>query len=257
MSDGRETKIIGGSQEITLTEEIIRIFDKEAATLGYISCSITMANKTGSKTTTSSLQVQLPKRKAGLRPIFGSIQSLSQTGFAIQITNYDPSFTWLGNIVPAIAPSIRDSTEGASISINGTGLITISGLSAGTTLRACANATKRWHENGADCFTGSSLKLMAGLTPVFGSIQSQSQTGFAIQITNYDPSWTWLGSIVSALAPSLSSLQGASISINGTGLMTISGLPEGYRVRVYATNSRTGYETSGNNTSEIEAVRTR
>jgi hypothetical protein len=139
---------------------------------------------------------------------------------------------------------------GSSITGNGSGLITVSGLSAGVSVRACATATKSGYQDGAACFTGAASGLSAGLLPTFGSIQSQSQTGFSVQVTNYDASFSWVFSVV-AVSPS--SIPGATVSHNGSGLLTVSGLGAGNQVRVYATASKSGYGDGGNNTPVLSA----
>jgi hypothetical protein len=87
--------------------------------------------------------------------------------------------------------------------------------------------------------------------PTFGSIQSQSQTGFSVQITNYDSSFTWAFSVV-AVSPS--SIPGAAVSHNGSGLLTVSGLSSGNQVRVFATTTKSGHESGGGNTSVLSAA---
>jgi hypothetical protein len=149
--------------------------------------------------------------------------------------------------VVAVSPS---SIPGASVSHNGSGLLTVSGLSAGNQVRACATTTKSGYESAGTCFTGSASGLSAGLLPTFGSIQSQSQTGFAVQVTNYDASFTWVFNVV-AVSPS--SIPGASVSHNGSGLLTVSGLSAGNQVRVYATATKSGFQDGGNNTPILSA----
>jgi hypothetical protein len=139
---------------------------------------------------------------------------------------------------------------GSSISINSSGLISVSGLSPGLSVRACASTSKSGYQDGAACFTGSSSNLSAGLVPTFGSIQSQTQSGFSIQVTNYDASFTWVFSVV-AVSPS--SIPGAAISHNGSGLLTVSGLSAGNQVRVYATTTKSGYQEGGMNTAILSA----
>ncbi len=142
----RKSIIIGNGQKIVFTEEMIRIFDKQEVTIGSISCTATMTNATGSKTVVGHLGIKLPGRpplKAGLVPILGSVQSPSYTGFAFQITNYDPSFTWEVQGVYASNWTIPYN----SISLNGSGLVTVSGLPEGYYVKVYVVSSKIGYES--------------------------------------------------------------------------------------------------------------
>ena len=132
-----------------------------------------------------------------LTPTFGSATGTSD-GFTMQISNYDNSYTW------SVSPSAGSAT------INSSGLITVTGLSAGASSTVTITSSKTGIPNGSASSSGTALS--AALTPTFDTTTATSTaTGFTIQISNYSASYTWSGT---------NSASG-TVSISGTGLVTV------------------------------------
>lgn len=75
------------------------------------------------------------------------------------------------------------------------------------------------------------VTLLTGLSAFFGSVTS-TNNGFTVQVTNYDSSYTW----------SVSTTSG-SVSINSSGLITVTGLSSNSSATVTVTTSKSGYTT--------------
>ncbi len=101
-----------------------------------------------------------------LTPTFGSITSIAG-GYTTQITNYDSSFTWSA------------STTAGSVSVSGTGLVTVSGLSDAQTATTTISTSKSGVPNGSASDTGSS----ADSPPSISSLAATSTTSTTTSIT--------------------------------------------------------------------------
>jgi len=163
-----------------------------------------------------------------LAPTFGTPVP-GDGGFTVQVTNFSGDYDWSAS-----------STAG-SASISGTGLVTVTGLSVGQTATVTIGTTRDGYIPGSAEASGRSLQ--AALTPAFGSV-TPTTTGFTVQITNYDAAFTW--------APTLAPVAG-SVSISGTGLMTVTDLTLGDRSTVTVGTTRSGY-FAGSNTVAGRAV---
>ena len=158
-----------------------------------------------------------------LIPSFAALTSTAE-GFTVQISNYDAEFTW--DVV----------TTAGSASINGTGLITVIGLGAGQSATVTVTASRVGFNDGSAEVTGTAN---AAPTPEFGSVSS-TDDGFTVQVSNYDAEFTWDVATT-----------GGSVSINDTGLITVTGLGAGESATVTVTASRVGFneesaEVTGN-----------
>ena len=78
----------------------------------------------------------------GRSPTFSSINS-TQDGFTVQISNYDPSFQWTA------------TTSTGNASINSTGLLTLTNLTAGTAATVTITTTKVGFAQGSSIIRGS------------------------------------------------------------------------------------------------------
>jgi secreted trypsin-like serine protease len=70
---------------------------------------------------------------------------------------------------------------------------------------------------------------LPGLTPTFGSVNSQS-AGYTVQVSNYDPSYSWAASTSSG-----------SASISSSGLITVTSLASGSSASVSVVTTKDGY----------------
>ncbi|MDA8549649.1 FG-GAP repeat protein [Aquiluna sp.] len=149
-----------------------------------------------------------------LIPAF-STPTKTSDGFTVQVSNYDANFTW------------SVSASAGSATISGTGLITVTGLSAGASSTITAQTTRSGYTAGSATVASSALE--AALTPTFAT-STETSDGFTVQVSNYDANFTWS---VSASA--------GSATISGTGLITVTGLSAGASSTITAQTTRSGY----------------
>jgi len=103
-----------------------------------------------------------------LTPAFAT-PTYSSTGFTVQVTNYDSAFTW--NV----------SSTAGSVSINGTGLVTVSGLSGeGASARITASTTRSGYPDGSANLTGTIPDVTA---PVISSASATSAASASASVT--------------------------------------------------------------------------
>ena len=168
-----------------------------------------------------------------LTPTFAAATSQA-TGFTAQVSNYNSAYTW------------SVSTSAGSALISTSGLITVSGLSAGQGATVTVNTVRSGYSSGSSTVSGQAtaavvVTLQPALTPTYAVATSQA-TGFTAQISNYDSAYTW----------SVSSSAG-SASMSATGLITVTGLTAGQGATVTTRTTRTGY-TSGLSTITGQAT---
>ena len=162
-------------------------------------------------------------------PTFG-IPTATADGFTVQISNYNADFTWAGT-----------ATAGGSVAINGSGLVTVTGVAVETSSTATITTARLGYRGGTAPVTAISLPG-AALSPTFG-IPTATADGFAVQITNYDADFTWAGTATA----------GGSVSIDGSGLVTVTGVGAGTSSTATITTTRTGY-TGGSSTVSQSAI---
>ena len=158
--------------------------------------------------------------RAALDPELGTPDSGDQS-FTVQVDNYDPAYNW--------TPS-TDGGEGVEATIDGEGLVTVSGLSDGQTVSLTVTATRPGFFDGSASVNGSALSalLLPELaTPVPGD------GNFTVQVDNYNGAFDW--------DVSTDGGEGVTAEISGTGLVTVSGLAVGESVTLTVATSREGY----------------
>lgn len=154
-----------------------------------------------------------------LTPTFGT-PTRTADGYTVAITNYDAAYTWAGS-----------ATASGSVAIDsGTGLVTVTGVAANTASVTTITTTRTGYVGGSATVSGTSLS--AARTPTFGTPTSTSG-GFTVQITNYDAAWTWAGTATAS----------GTVTINGSGLATISGVAGTTSSTATITATRSGYVT--------------
>jgi hypothetical protein len=154
---------------------------------------------------------------AALTPTFGT-PTATADGFTVQISNYSASYTWAGS-----------ATASGSVAIDGSGLVTVTGVAPGTSSVATITTTRTGYTGGSAPVTGTSI-TGAALTPTFGT-PTATADGFTVQISNYSGSYTWAGTATAS----------GSVAINGTGLVTVTGVAPGTQSVATITTTRTGY----------------
>jgi subtilisin-like proprotein convertase family protein len=152
-----------------------------------------------------------------LTPTFAALTSTAD-GFTVQVSNYDSRFTW------------DVATTAGSAMINGTGLITVTGLGAGESATVTVTASRAGFNDGEAEVTGSA-NVGAALTPEFDAVSSTAD-GFTVQVSNHDAAYVWE---VSAST--------GSAAIDGSGLITVTDLTPSQSATVSVTASQTGYES--------------
>jgi hypothetical protein len=150
--------------------------------------------------------------RTGVAPTLSQPTSTT-SGFTLSVSNFDAGYSY------------SVSANNGSASINGSGLITVSGLSSGQMASVQVTASKLGF---APLSASASGKALSGIKPTYGSVNANA-SGFTIQVNNYDASSTW----------TVTSSQGAA-SINGSGLITVTGLGDSQSSTVTVTTSKSG-----------------
>lgn len=144
-------------------------------------------------------------------------------GFTVNVTNWDNSWTW--------SPSVSSGTVVAGTASGSTLPLTVTGLSSGSSATVTVSTSRSGYANGDGIVLGAALS--SALSPTFDT-PVQTTDGFTVNVTNWDPSWTWYATV------------GAGTVTVGTGTgstlpITVTGLPAGTSVLLTVTNSRSGY----------------
>ena len=149
-------------------------------------------------------------------PAFGT-PTPTADGFTVQITNYDANFTYGGT-----------ATAGGNVAISNTGLVTVSGLAAGTPSTATVTTTRTNYLSGSAPVTASSLN--AANIPTFGAT-TPTADGFTVQITNYNGAFTYGGTATA----------NGTVTISNTGLVTVTGVAAGASSTATITTTKVGF----------------
>lgn len=156
------------------------------------------------------------RKTISLTPTFGT-PTRTADGFTVQITNYDAAFTWSGT-----------ATASGSVAISNTGLVTVTGVAAGTSSRATIKTVRTGYAD--DTAKISATSLNAALTPTFGT-PTRTADGYTVQISNYNSAYTWAGTATAS----------GVVAISGTGLVTVTGVAADTSSTATITTTRTGY----------------
>jgi hypothetical protein len=117
----------------------------------------------------------------------------------------------------------------ATLTQAGSGAILVTGLSPATSYTFTVTATNAIGTSSASAASNSITTLGTGIAPLFSSASSYDGR-FTVQIKDYDSAFTY----------SVTSSAG-QVSINSTGLVTVTGLSPDQSVTVSVTTTRTGY----------------
>ena len=165
---------------------------------------------------------------AALTPTFGT-PTATATGFTVQVTNYSSAYTWAGT-----------ATASGSVVVSGSGLVTVTGVAASTSATATITATRSGYTTGTAAVTATSLN--AALIPEFDTV-IPTDTGFTMQITNYDPAYTWAGTTLNTSIV----ISGRAVTVTGVNRLLISGTVL-YTATI--TTTRAGW-SSGSRTMQV------
>ena len=183
--------------------------------------SVTTTTAPSATTTVPSATTTVPATSldTALTPTFDT-PTATADGFTVQITNYDANFSWAGT-----------ATASGTISIDNNGLLTVTGVAAGTSSTATITTTRTGYTSGTA--TASETTLDTALTPTFDT-PTATADGFTVLITNYAANFSWAGTATAS----------GTISIDNNGLLTVAGVAAGANSTATITTTRTGY-TSG------------
>jgi hypothetical protein len=160
---------------------------------------------------------------AALTPTFSTPISTA-TGFTVNITNYNSAYTF------------TPTTSAGRVSVGDrhdhTIRLTLTGLAPGISATIKVTTARNGYGAGSATVTGSAL--LAALIPTF-STSVPTTTGFTINVTNYDPAFTFTtktsqGHVVAGVA-------------SGTTLPLTVQLTSRSRITITVTTTRTGYAT--------------
>lgn len=91
-----------------------------------------------------------------LTPTFGT-PTPTAGGYTVQVSNYSASYTWVGS-----------ATEGGTVAISETGLVTVTGVASATTSVATITTTRTGYTGGSATISGTSTS--GGTTPVLSIV---------------------------------------------------------------------------------------
>jgi hypothetical protein len=153
-----------------------------------------------------------------LKPVFGGATSTS-SGFTFQINNYDSAYTWSGS-----------ATSGGSVTINSSGLVTVTSLASGTSSTVTITTSRTGYGTASTAVTGSAANAPL---PTFSAPVVASVTASYVVVTQpakpsgWDPNWQLIAQVYSndqstligAASPGsyYTPGSGLSVSANNTG----------------------------------------
>ena len=155
---------------------------------------------------------------AALTPTFAQSTSTAD-GFSVQVSNYNASFTWSASSSAGVAE------------ISETGMVTVTGLAPEQSATVTVSTIRAGFASGAGDVSGTAA-TGAALVPVFGESVS-AVDGFTVQVSNYDPDYTWVVTTTAGVA-----------SISGSGLVVVEGLTLGQAATVTVGTSRSGFASA-------------
>ena len=174
----------------------------------------------------------------GRTPAFDTNTAISRSdGFRINLSNYDSNYQWVG----------VSSRESATVTISDTGTVTVSGIAPGTSSTVKVTSSRSGYSSESSTSLSYSSLTGAGLLPIIDSTTAVATgDGFTMNITNYDPAYTWSGT---------STIGGGSVSISNTGRITMTGIAPNTSSQAVVTTSRTGYYSRTETTTAVTSLR--
>ena len=152
------------------------------------------------------------------------------SGFTVQISNFNTAFIWRAT-----------ASAGGTATVSSRGLVSVTGLGGGVVSTVTVTTSRFAHASGST--TSSSVStLLSGLTPTF-TTPTRTDGGFTVRVTNYDPTYSWDTTVTS----------GGTVTMDNTGLITVTGLDDGTRAGVLVVTSRSGH-TSRSATAEGQSL---
>lgn len=177
-----------------------------------------------------------------LNPTFDTPVSTAD-GFTVNLTNYNPAFTYSPKVSAGTAGSSGTITPGTP---RGSILpLTVTGLRPGESATITVGTTRKGYANGTGTVTGTAKDTRLGsYTPAFDTPASTAD-GFTVNVTNYDSAFTY--------APTVSKGTVTPTVVNGKLVLTVTGLDAGESATITLGATRPGYaDGSGSATGTAE-----
>ena len=213
----------GGIVTATASASPLKLSGMEVGT--NYQCSLLATNSYG-ESLSSSVKTIILKNTA-LTPAFATLAPTAD-GFKVQVSNYDAAYSWTAS-----------TTEG-SVTISGSGLVTVTGLTPGQSAMVTISSTRSGYRDGTGNVSGSAIN--AALIPAFAT-PARTADGFTVQVSNYDPAYSWTASTTEG-----------SVTISGSGLVTVTGLKPSQNATITVNSTRSGYAGGAANVSESAAT---
>jgi len=160
------------------------------------------------------------------KPLFQTV-SQTQTGFTVQILNFDPTLIWSWAV------------NNGSISSNNSGLLTVSNLKRGQQTTISIHIGKPGYDSADFQFIQTSQPPPLNLVPVMGQLTANSST-VTVPVTNFDSYFDW----------SVSTTSGTANIDKNTGVVTVNGLNGTQVAKLTVTDSHNG-QIIGQSTSLV------
>jgi hypothetical protein len=139
-------------------------------------------------------------------------------GFTVEIAGYTSRYTWSATVTPSGTATINDQ-----------GLVRVTGLQPGQPATLRVMSDRPGYAQGVKQTLVEPLG--AALVPQFSPVVG-TRDGVTTRVTNYDSAYTWAVTAASGQA-----------SIDGSGVVTVTGLSSGQGTSVTVTTNRTDYES--------------
>lgn len=153
-----------------------------------------------------------------LTPVFGAA-TRTAGGFTVQVSNYvGANYTWTAS-----------ATNGGQASVSDSGLVTVTGLADGAVSTVTVTVERTGYDTGTNSIGEQALE--AALTPGFGTA-TPTATGYTVQISNYDATYSWSGTATATSTP---------VTISGSGLVTVAGVAAGTNSTVTVTTMKANH----------------
>ena len=162
-----------------------------------------------------SNEVQVTPLGIGLIPRFDTVTATAD-GFTFNVTNYNASFTWFGEITAGSGTVTLGTPSGVNLPV------TVSGMGSGATSSIRMRTTRSTFDTATATTAGTALS--AALTPTFGTA-SITTNGYTVPISNYDSNYTWSVNTSSGTAQIISGsvkVTGATFATSVTAAVTAS-----------------------------------
>ena len=202
----------------------------ESSTVSIYSTRANFETGTSTSSTISTLAL-------GLTPIFDTNTATSTSdGFRINISNYSSSYIW----------NATSSRESSTATVSDTGTVTVSGLAPGTSSTVRVSTSRSGYSSESATSLSYNSLTGFGLVPIIDSTTAVATgDGFTVNITNYDPAYSWSGT---------STVNGGSVSISNAGRITMTGIAPATASQAVITTSRAGYFSRSETTTAITSL---